>query len=138
MSIASEIARAVAGMALGIVAASAIPRYDMPFGGCAAAGWLTLDPACGHWPEALSGFLFVSGIALLSPARWRLPVVAVFLLLIASLLGGIDSIKSGEHMYGGHGAAAFQVGYPLLAGGILGLGTWLFALRILSRRRDHV
>jgi hypothetical protein len=138
MSIASEIARAVAGVALGIVAASTIPRYDMPFGGCAAAGWLTLDPACAHWPEALSGFLFVGGIALLSPARWRLPLVGVLLLLIASLLGGIDSIKSGEHLYGEPGAAAFLVGYPLLVGGMLALAIWVFALRILSRRRDHV
>ena len=84
-------------MTLGLVAASLIPVYSSPFVGCETIGWLTLAPGCAYWPKALRGFLFVGGIALLS-IRWFLPVLAVLVLLIASLLGGIEYIQTGEHI----------------------------------------
>ena len=136
-ALASGISRAVAGVALGFIVASLIPVYSAPFGGCDATGWLALEPGCAHWPEALRGFLFVAGIALLS-TRWFLPILAVIALLIASLHGGIEHIQTGEHLYVNHATSAFLVGYPLVAGGLLALALWVFIMRTFYTRRNYV
>ena len=136
-ALASRISRAVAGVTLGLIAASLIPFYSGPFVGCDTTGWLVLEPGCARWPEALRGFLFVAGVALLS-IRWFLPVLAVFSLLIASLLGGIEYIQTGKHIYDNHSTQAFLVGYPLFAGGLSALALWAFTMRTLYTRRNYV
>lgn len=130
-----DIARACAGVALGCFGFAVIPVFGMPFDGCEHGRWLVLSPACGHWPELLRGFLFVLPIALLVPARWMFPVVAILILLCFALVGGAAGFQTGEHIYpAGPRLQYFMAGYPLLLGGLVGSIPWIY-LRAKPARR---
>lgn len=122
-----DVARACAGVVLGCLGFAIIPVFGMPFGGCQHGGWLALSPGCGHWPEVLRGLLFVLPIALLAPARWMLPAVALVILLCFALVGGADGFRTGEHLYPAmRRIDYFMLGYPLLVGGLIGSIPWLY------------
>jgi hypothetical protein len=124
-----NIAKAAASVVLGVVAAILVPAFGAPFTGCEQIGWFTLSPSCGHWPEALRGFLFVLPIALLAPAQWLLPVFANILLLCVALVGGASALQSGEHLYPSAAVSvSFGAGYPVLVGGLLAALPWLASL----------
>ena len=123
----SEVLKAVSAVVLGVVGFMLVPVYDMPFGGCDRVGWSTLRPGCSHWFEAFRGFLFVLPVAVLAPKRFLLPVTAVTILLVFGVLGGVDSVRTGQHLsiqalgdlyYG------FLLGYPAFFGGAFVVGFW--------------
>ena len=128
----SQLGKALAGVALGCLGLSLVPMYGKPFVGCESSGWLALTPGCSHWPEAFRGFLFVFPISLLASARASLPLGAMLFLLVLSLLGGLEPLKGGE-TFGSNPLAnlpaAFAMGYPVLAGGALGLLPWVWPHR---------
>jgi hypothetical protein len=129
-SLAFQIARASTGVVFGCLGFGLVPVFGMPFSGCESAGWLVLSAGCGHWPEALRGFLFVLPIAVLTPAHWRLPVVACILLLAVALAGGASAVQAGDHLYSSITIAhSFELGYPILVGGLVA-----FCLGLLYER----
>ena len=129
-----DIARACAGVVLGCFGFVIVPVFDMPFGGCEHGRWLVLSPACGHWPEVLRGILFVLPIALLAPARWMLPVVAIIVLLGFAFVGGANGFRTGEHLYPAMPRLDyFKLGYPRVVGGLLGALPWVLVRAKVAR-----
>ena len=125
----SGIAKAISGVVFGCLGFAVVPAFGAPFVGCDNAGWLILASACGHWPETLRGFLFVLPIAVLAPARWLLPVLANMLLLVIALAGGASAVQSGGHLFSsGDISHSFELGHPILIGGLLA-----FCLGLLFR-----
>jgi hypothetical protein len=129
-----EICKAGAGIVLGIVGAGLVPVFGMPFTGCGERGWFVISPQCGHWPEALRGFLFVLPIAVLAPARWILPVFANVLLLALAMGGGIAAVRAGEYLQPYFQVSAgLSFGYPIAVGGLVAMLPWAL-LRARARR----
>jgi hypothetical protein len=132
-----NIAKVAAAVVIGCVGAAVVPVYGGPFTGCDQIGWLTLSPGCGHWPEALRGFLFVLPIALLAPAKWLLPLFANMLLLCVALVGGAPALQSGEHLYSSAPfSVSFGAGYSVFVGGLLATLPWFASLRARAPRSD--
>lgn len=119
MRLPIDIARAAIGVAAGFYFISLIPIYGAPFVGCDASGFMTLEFGCSDWPEFARGFVLVACFAI-APRRFRLPLVAVAILLIVAALGGVEYVKTGLFEYHSPVDAVFRflAGLPVLLGGL--------------------
>ncbi len=67
-------------------------------------------------------------IALLAPVRWMLPVVAVVVLFVLALFGGLEGIETGLHLTIGSITDIYQLflfAYPTVVGGFVVFLFWL-------------
>lgn len=124
-----RLAGAILGVALGVLGFGLVPVFGAPFIGCgesAFAGW-SFVAGCGIWPEVLRGGLLVAPIAWLAPRAWRLPVVAVAVLVMLSFVGGFGAPAHGHGVpLDSPGALldAFMQGFPNALGGLVVLLVW--------------
>lgn len=129
VSTGRRLAGAILGVALGVLGFGLVPVFGAPFIGCgeSAFGRWGLAAGCSLWPEVLRGGLLVAPIAWLAPRAWRLPVVAVAVLVMLSFVGGIGALAHGPGVPLDSPAAlldAFMQGFPNALGGLIVLLAW--------------
>ena len=128
LKVSLNVIRMLSAGAIAVWAFGLIPLYGAPFGGCEHSGFTTPYLACSSWPEFFRGTLFVLPFAMLTPSKWKLPLVAGAALLVVALLGGADSLKTQQYLpivspmdlFWG-----FYLGYPLFLGGSFVVVMWL-------------
>lgn len=114
--------RVVAGITLAFFWIAVIPVYGEPFDGCKVSGYLTLQLGCSVWPQFISGFGFVLIAAVIAPSKARLHYVAVVVIVVITLLGGFEGLKTGV-LYDvsclDDRVAIAAAAYPLAVGGLM-------------------
>ena len=126
--------RLIIALVLSIAWAGSIPVYGMPFGGCDAYGYATLELGCSTWLEFIRGFGFVLIWLVVAPTRTWLYFLVLLLLVMLSVyqdvrFNGLTLLQSADGWY-----LALAQGFPILLGGLVALAIYSGVRRVAHKK----
>lgn len=84
--------------ALGLIAASLISIYGLPFSGCPRSGNLFTYPGCTIWPQFFRGIFFTFPFLAIMFKHKFIKHLPLLILFAISCAGGFEGVLTGEYI----------------------------------------